>query len=112
MERSLNIDDVFEKTGDYLEERVELLKLQAVNSSSEVVSSLSSKLILGVFIVFFLALINIGLSMWIGELLGKTAYGFFIMAGFYLILILIFFLFRDKWLKEPIGNFIVKSFLK
>ncbi len=112
MERSLNIDGLFEKTSDYLENRVELLKLQAVDSSSELVSSISSKLILGVIMIFFIVLLNVGLSIWIGDALGKLYYGFFIMAGFYLVVGLIFYAFRDKWLKEPISNFIVRHLLK
>lgn len=112
MESSINIDGLFEKTSDYLENRVELLKLQAVDSSSELVSSISSKLILGVIAIFFLVLLNIGLAVWIGDALGKVFYGFFIMAGFYLLIGLIFYAFRDKWLKEPIGNYIVRHLLK
>ncbi|WP_336515789.1 phage holin family protein [Pollutibacter soli] len=112
MESSINIDGLFEKTSDYLENRVELLKLQAVDSSSELVSSISSKLILAVIVIFFLVLLNIGLAIWIGDTLGKMFYGFFIMAAFYLLIGLIFYAFRDKWLKEPIGNYIVRHLLK
>lgn len=112
MESSINIDGLFEKTGDYLENRVELLKLQAVNSSSELVSSISSKLILAIIAIFFLVLLNIGLSILIGEALGRIFYGFFIMSAFYLLVGLIFYAFRDKWLKEPIGNYVVRHLLK
>ena len=109
---SLNIDGLFEKAGDYLEDRVELLKLQAVNSSSELVSSISSKLIMAGFLIFFIVLLNVGLSLLIGDALGKLYYGFFIMAGFYLLIAIILIAFGDKWLKEPIGNFIVRQLIK
>ena len=112
MDKELNIDALFEKTTDFIDNKVELIKLQAVDKSSDLISGISSKLILSVMIVFFLMLLNIGLALWIGEELGKTFYGFFIMAGFYLLVGLVFYAFRDKWLKEPLTNYMIKNFLK
>ena len=34
--------------------------------------------------IVIVGLVNVGLSLWIGELLGKAYYGFFAVAGFYL----------------------------
>lgn len=103
------LESLFERTNDYLETRIELAKLKAVRKSSEVVSSVVSKILLGVVFCFFLMVLNIGLGLWIGELLGKAWLGFFALAGFYLIVGLIIYAGREKLLKMPVANSIIKK---
>jgi hypothetical protein len=43
--------------------------------------------------------------------LGKMFYGFFIVAGFYLLLGLLFYSMRNRWFKEPISNMIIQKIL-
>ena len=107
-----NIESLFEKTGDYLETRIDLYKLKAVDTSSDMISSLVSKaLVLFVFAIFVI-IVNIGIALLLGEVLGKSYYGFFIVAGFYLITGLIFNAMRRKWFKEPIADSLIKKLLK
>ena len=107
-----NIELLFEKTGDYLETRIDLYKLKAVDTSSDIISSLVSKLVvLFVFIICIIAL-NIGIAFFLGELVGRIYYGFFIVAGFYFIAGLLFNSMRRKWFKEPIADNLIKKLLK
>jgi len=107
-----NIESLFEKTGDYLETRIDLYKLKAVDTSSDIISSLVSKLVvLFVFIICIIAL-NIGIAFFLGELVGRIYYGFFIVAGFYFIAGLLFNFMRRKWFKEPIADSLIKKLLK
>ena len=107
-----NIESLFEKTGDYLETRIDLYKLKAVDTSSDIISSLVSKLVvLFVFIICIIAL-NIGIAFFLGELVGRIYYGFFIVAGFYFIAGLLFNSMRRKWFKEPIADSLIKKLLK
>lgn len=103
---------LFEKASDYIETRVELLKLQAVDKSTDVASSVTSKIIIAILILFFLVMANIGVALLIGDALGKVYWGFFIVAGFYLLVGLIFYAFRNQLLKTPMSNYIVKNILK
>jgi hypothetical protein len=107
-----DLELLFEKTADYVETRVELLKLQAVDKTSDVVSSLVVMFIVTVIfsIVFFI--LNIGLALWIGRLLGKTFEGFFIIAGFYAIVGLLIYLLKATFIKTGISNLIIKKLLK
>ena len=43
----------------------------------------------------------------IGEYLGQFYYGFFIMAGFYVLLGFIFILFQQELIKNPVCNFLI-----
>ena len=103
------IESLFDRTTDYIETRADLLKLKAVKTSSHIVSGLISKIVLGIIFCFFLMVLNIGLGLWLGELLQKTYYGFFALSGFYLIVGLIIYASRKSWLESPVANSIIKK---
>jgi hypothetical protein len=104
-----NIGSLFEKAEDYLETKMDLYRLKAIDKSSDVVSSIAARLVIALFIASFFLMVNIGLALLIGRSIGEIYYGFFIVAGFYLIVIAVLFAVRDKWLKAPISNLIIKS---
>ena len=106
------IEMLFEKADDYTRTTAELLKLQAVDKTADVVSSLFSRITVSIVFVMFAFLVNIGLSLWIGELLGKVYYGFFAVSSFYLIVSILLYLFRDPLIKTPMSNFIILRMLK
>jgi len=98
-----------ENAGDYLETRLDLLKLQAINKSSDVTSSLVSRITILLIVSFAMFILNIGLALWVGELLGKLYLGFFVIAGFYASIALVLHFFRHSWLKEPVSSMIIKK---
>ena len=105
------IGSFIESAGAYVETRVELLKLQAVSKSSGIISSLVSSIVIAVLIVFGLSILNIGLSIWIGTLVGEVWLGFMIVGGFYVLLAVLFMAFKDKFVKQPITNLLIKKIL-
>ena len=112
MEDPINaIESLFEKTTDYLEKRIELVKLQAVNKVTDVVSSMVSRLIIMIIIVLMIVVLNTGIAIWLGELLGKMYYGFFCVAGFYLLLLIVLASGRRSLLKKPLSDKLVRKML-
>jgi hypothetical protein len=107
-----SIESLFEKAGDYVETRIDLFKLKAVDKSADIISSIASRLVVLFVIAIFIIILNIGIGLLLGELLGKTYYGFFVLAGFYLITGLIFHSMRRKWFKDPIVDTMIKKFFK
>ncbi|MBC7866400.1 MAG: phage holin family protein [Gloeobacteraceae cyanobacterium ES-bin-316] len=107
-----HLDSLFEKASDYVETRIELAKLKITEKSSDVISDLASKVILISIVSVFVLMLNIGIGLWLGELLGKNFYGFFVLAGFYGIIALIFYSFKTKWIEEPVTNAIIKKMNK
>ena len=110
--KTSTIEMFFGRAEDYTRTTVELAKLNAVDTTADVLSSLLSRLAVSIVFVMFIFLINIGLSLWIGELLHNTYYGFFIVSGFYLLISIVLYINKDKWLKMPISNFIIIKMLK
>lgn len=106
------IESLFEKASDYLETNVELIKLKTTEKSSDIISEIISKVILIAIISIFVIMLNIGLGLFLGELFGKSYYGFFVLTGFYGIVGILCYLFKDKWIEEPVSNVIIKKMTK
>jgi hypothetical protein len=112
MEQQENlIESLIEKGEQYGKTTLELIKLKALDKSADVTSTLASWIIVVVLIVLFFLILNIGIALWIGEILGKTYFGFFAVAGFYGLLALIFGIFREKLVKKPVNNSIISQVL-
>jgi hypothetical protein len=107
--QSSTIESLIDKAKNYAETRIDLFKLKAIDKSSSLLSLLVSMfiVILTCFIVF--VFLNIGLALLIGEWLGRAYYGFFIIAAIYLIAGLVLFSLRDKLLKTPIADTMIKK---
>jgi len=106
-----NIESLFANAGEYLEAKTELWKLKMVDKTSEAVSSIAEKVMLFFIALMFIILFNIALALLIGYWLGKSFYGFFILAGIYAIAGFLIHAFRDKWIKTPVTNSIIHKFL-
>jgi hypothetical protein len=107
-----SIQSLVDRSKDYVETRLELLKLKAIDKSADVISSTASALVTMLVLLFFFLFLNIGLGLWIGELLGKSYYGFFILAAIYLITGLLFKSMGDKWVKVPVSTSLIKKLFK
>ncbi|MBF6642073.1 hypothetical protein IVB69_11325 [Flavobacterium sp. J49] len=106
------IETLFERAQDYSKSTIKLLKLNAIDKSADVVSSLLARLAVVMTVVLSVIIINIGISIWLGKLLGEIFYGFFIIGGFYALLALMLHIYRYQWIKHPISNSIVKKMMK
>ncbi len=105
------IGSLFESAGNYLETRVNLLKLKAIDKSSDIVSSVVSRVVIMIIFTFGFIILNIGSSIWLGDAMGKIYYGFFVVGGFYLLLAIVLIIFKGKWLKSPLNNLVIKKML-
>jgi hypothetical protein len=106
------IETLLEDATEYGKNSLEIVKLKAVDKSSEIISSLVFQTILFVLVISFIVFINLGLAIWIGRLLGQLYFGFFVMAAFYLITGLIFYFFFQKKIKKLVRESIIKQALK
>lgn len=110
--KATTIEMLFEKAEDYTRTTIDLVKLNAVDKTADVMSSLLSRLAVSIVFVMFAVLVNIGLSLWIGELLGKAYFGFFAVSSVYLLIAIVLNVFKDQWIKMPVNNFLIVKMLK
>jgi len=106
------IGELLERATEYGKTSFELLKLKALDKTSDVISSFLSNVVIFFLVVLFLLFFNIGLAFWLGEILGKTWYGFFVVAAFYGITGIVLHFFFHKWLKKQLCDYINKQVLK
>lgn len=110
-DQALLIENLFGKTTQYAKSSSDLLKLKMIAQSANVVSTLTARLTIIVIFTLCFLIVNIGLALWIGELLGKSFYGFFAVAGFYLLPGLLLLKYSNRWIKKPFQNFIIHQSL-
>jgi len=107
-----SIESLFERVEAYSKTTIELSKLKFLETTTNIVSSLVPRIGVIIMILLFALVLNIGIALLLGELLGKSYYGFFIVAGFYLVVAVIFHFFLHKWTKKPISDLIIKQALQ
>lgn len=113
MEDKANLmETLVERASVYGKSTFELAKLKALDKTSDMVSSIIPHSIVVVLIATFLLFFNLGLALWLGEILGKNYYGFLVIAAFYGVIGIIIHFFMHKSLKTMIGNGIIKQVLK
>lgn len=112
MEEKINfIEPLFERAEEYGKTSFELFKLKALDKTVDVVSTSASRGIAILFLSMFIVILNIGVALWLGDILGKSYYGFFCVAGFYGIIGIILYFFMHKWIKKRVGDSIISQIL-
>ena len=106
------METLIQKTGDYLETRLELLRLKTVNKSSQIASTFITYSIFFAFIYLFVLMLSIGIALLLGQWLHNLWAGFLIMAGLHLIIFISGLIYLNKPIKRFIQNLIVERFIK
>lgn len=113
MEENKNLfESLVDTATDYGKTSIELIKLRAVDKTSDVVSSLVTDALALILVLSFMLFFNLGLALWLGEIFGKLFYGFFLVAAFYIITGIVVRFFMHKPLKNLVRNYVIKRLLK
>lgn len=107
----LFIEPLFERVETYGKTSYELIKLKAVDKTSEVVSTIVSRGAVVLMLSMFIVIVNIGIALFLGDILGKSYYGFFCVAGFYAIIGGVLYFFLHNRIKKYVSNSIITQML-
>ncbi len=105
------IEPLLERVEEYGKTSFELFKLKALDKTVGVASTLVSHSVVGLVLSMFFIILSIGIALWLGELLGKSYYGFFCVAGFYGIVGSVLYFFMFNWIKKHISNSMISQIL-
>lgn len=94
---------------EYAEVRVKLIVLTVQERLTEIITSIALFLIVGLLATLVFVFGSFGLAILIGKWLGSYFAGFFVMAAFNAILLLLIWFKAAKWIKIPIINFLLKK---
>lgn len=106
-EKATIIESIVGKAQEYTKSSIDILKLKAIDKSSNVLSKIISSLIIIIVVLSIITLVNIGAALWIGELIGSSFLGFFIVAAFYTFIAIILLAFKKSILKKPLKNSLI-----
>ncbi len=89
------IEGFVQNLGNYIETRVELLKLELKEEVIKSVSKLSLIFVLALFFFISFLFLSVALAFWIGTVAGNTG-GFAIVGGLYLLLGATLLIFKEQ----------------
>lgn len=99
------IDKVLDSLTGYLDTRIQLLKVEIKEETSEFLARFLVSFALIVLIFCGVLFLSIAAALYIGSLLGSPFFGFLIVGSIYLILCILLYLLKDKLkLDERIFN--------
>jgi len=109
MEGINRLEQLISNIKQYAENWSDIALLKIQDRLSDVFSSIASAIIIGIISLFIIFFSSVGIAWWIGQALDSPSLGFFCVAGFYLVLAVIIFFCRDKWIKLPLINTLLKK---
>ncbi|EAQ47850.1 MULTISPECIES: hypothetical protein [Leeuwenhoekiella] len=99
-----NISEHISKVSDdakkYLNSSLEYYKLDSFKKMMDGAVSLVNLMVSGSIFLIFILFISVGVAIVIGESLGSLSYGYFIVAGIYLLLFILYKLFGKPLITE------------
>lgn len=111
-ERKEILEELFERIESYVQINVQLYKLRAVELVAESTSTVVSKILIALVAILFFLFLNIGIAIWLGSVLATPYAGYFIVSGFYLLVLIMLFIFRKNMFKKSIAESIMHKFAK
>jgi fatty acid desaturase len=106
------LESLLEKASDYGKTSFELVKLKTIDKTADVVSTLVPHSVVFVLIASFILFLNLGLALWLGDILGKIFWGFFVVAAFYILAGIIIHFFLHDPIKKLVADYFIKRVLK
>jgi high-affinity Fe2+/Pb2+ permease len=105
-------EELAENIKEYVNARIESVKLNAAEKSSAVIANVIAGLVVATVFFFFIVFAGMSLSFLLGEWIGKTWAGFLIVAGLYLLIGIVVWAARGKIIRLPVMNALIKQLFR
>jgi hypothetical protein len=101
--------DILNHAGDYAETFYKLNLLRLTKKVSDVASVVVNSVLIFFISLCILLFISFAGAWWLGDIVQNRALGFLIIAGFYLLIILVLVLMRKKVISPFIRNTLIRK---
>ena len=105
-------EDLVQMIKDYLNTRYDLTRLKLIHSASDVMAGLIGFFLLLAAGMFFLFFISFAVANYLCVITETKNAGYFIVAGFYLVVTIVLMIIREKGIHIPLENRFIRQFLK
>ncbi len=102
----LKVDSIFDDLIAIIEAKVELLKIELKEEAAKAATKIISAIFLGIMVFFIIIFLSITIATLLNELLNSHFWGFAIITGFYILLLVAFKLFN---IGKKLENYIEAS---
>lgn len=106
------VEELTRDITDYIDTRIQHTKLVIAEKVSGLISAIITRVVLAVVFVFFLFFASFGLAWFLADWLGAAWIGFSLVAGLYLLIIGFVWIGRDRIIRIPIMNGIIRQLFK
>jgi hypothetical protein len=96
-----------QKIAEYIQDRLMLVKLDIVERGSKLVATMFTILVIALFSFFVLLFLSVMAAYMFGEMLHQIFWGFGIVAGIYILLLVLIIMFRKKFIQKQIIDIII-----
>ena len=107
----VKVDTLYTKVEDLIKSSIALTTLKLKARMALFMSTFAISLIVIAVVILIVLFLNIGLALWVGEMLGKSYLGFFMIGFVYFISMIIFRLFFYKMLKAKVSNLVIQNIM-
>ncbi len=105
-----NVEDLFAHVNRYLETQKRLFQLKIAEKSASVVSEGVVYLVLGLFGVFTVGFLAVGLGFYFSSIFESHAMGFGLVGAIFLLVFLIFYTNKKHLVRDKISNQIISKY--
>jgi hypothetical protein len=104
-----NLKDLFNLSKGYVDTKLGLGKYKVVKTSTAISSELISTVAILLIAFLVAGFLGIGGALLIGKYLHSYYTGFTIVSGFYLIIFIVIYKMRMKWIKKPVADDLIQK---
>lgn len=105
-----NLEDILVAAKDYVNNRIEYTRLSLVEKGAKIIADLiTNTAVIFCFVLAFL-FASITLALYLSEVLNSFTKGFGSVAGIYLLLSVIVFLTKDKYIEKVLVNIFIRRY--
>lgn len=109
--RDTYFSDLKEDVKSYINDRILLVKLQAVKSAAAAGGMATVAVVILFLSFFFLLFTGLTIGYWLSELLNSPVAAFAIVLGFYIVIIVLLITLKKKMISEWVTKKMIKSIL-
>jgi hypothetical protein len=95
---------------EYLEVRLDLLKLHTSENISRILSNAATLAVIGYMLFFILLFLSFAAGYFFAAKLNSNELGFLCIAGIYLIFLIVFLIFKKSIIERPVIRAMVRLF--
>ncbi len=103
------VENLLDNMDEIAKNYYDLTMLKAVEKGSKLASTLVISSLVAAILFFAFLFAGIGAGFLLGRWLGSPVWGFFIIAGFLLLILILILLLKGRFLKPMIRNLFIKN---